>query len=394
MNKSLGLKLSILSISFLLMTRLTISPALAEIGKAFPLVSQESLMMMVVIPSLMGIIFGFIGSILAGYMRAKTLLYIGLAGYLAGGIGPLFVHDYNTLMACRVLLGAGTGLFLPYTSGLIASFYRGDERNQMFGFQSTSVGFGNIITSILAGVLAAIYWKLSFLIYAFGFMTLFFVIVYLEEPKKQGEKQKLTARMYLNPMVLWVCFTLLLYAILYFSFFGYIAFVIDENHYGDAKTAGLATMLMTLGSMLMGLSYGKVLELLKRMTLFVSIILNIAGFMILAQSSGIIHIFVGAFILGTGFGLLMPYAVTLINTYSDEAAYNYSNGLLMVAVNIGTAFAPAVLVTVGKVFGDSGGQFIFKFCAMCMVLAGVLSLIWLFVPSRNSPFLKNAVKNE
>lgn len=393
MNKGLGLKLSILSISFLLMTRLTIAPALAEIGKAFPSVSQESLMMMVVIPSLVGIIFGFIGSILAGYMRVKTLLYIGLAGYLAGGIGPVFTNNYNSILVCRVLLGAGTGLFLPFTSGLIASCYKGSERNQMIGFQSTSVGFGNIITSILAGILAAVYWKLSFLIYAFGFMTLCFVIVYLKEPEKQGEKQKLTAGMYLNPKVIWVCFTLFLYAILYFSFFGYISFVIDENQFGDAKAAGFTTMLMTLGSMLMGIAYGRVFELLGRFSLIVSIILNIAGFMILAQASGITHIFAGAFILGTGFGILMPYAVTLINIYSDKAAYNYSNGLLMVAVNVGTAVAPAILVTVGKAFGDSGGQFIFKFCAMCMVLAGVLSLLWLFAP-RKSSSLKTAVKNE
>lgn len=384
MKNGLGLKLSILSISFLLMTRVTISPALAEIGKAFPSVSQESLMMMVVIPSLVGIFFGFIGSILAGHMRTKTLLYIGLTGYLAGGVGPVFIDDYNTLLACRVLLGAGIGLFLPFTSGLIASFYKGDERNRMIGFQSTSVGFGNIITSIIAGVLAAIYWKLSFLIYVSGFMTLLLVIFFLEEPVKHAEKVTVNARMYLNPMVLWVCFALLLYAILYFSFFGYIAFVIDENHYGDAKAAGFATMLMTLASMLVGLSYGKILELLKRITLLVAILLNVAGFLVLAQASGIIQILVGSFILGMGFGLLMPYSVTMINTYSDETAYNYSNGLLMVAVNIGTAIGPVCLVTVGEIFGNPEGQFIFKFSASCMAIAGVFALIWLFIPRKVS----------
>lgn len=78
MKKDTGLKLALLSISFLLMTRLTISPALAEIGRAFPAVSQESLMMMVVIPSLVGIIFGLLSSLLAGFIRAKILIYLVL----------------------------------------------------------------------------------------------------------------------------------------------------------------------------------------------------------------------------------------------------------------------------------------------------------------------------
>ncbi len=383
MNNNIGLKLSILSISFLLMTRLTISPALAEIGKAFPSVSQESLMMMVVIPSLVGIIFGFLSSILAGFMRAKTLLYIGLTGYLIGGLGPLFINDYKMLLACRVLLGAGTGLFLPFTAGLIASFFNGDERAQMIGFQSTAVGIGNIVTSILAGVLAAIFWNLSFLIYAFGVITLLLTIFCLPEPEKQTvQKSRITAAMYFNPGVLWVCFTLFLYAILYFGFFGYIAFVVDQHQFGDAKASGLATMLMTLGSMLMGLIFSKLIKLFNRFSLSVSLFLNAAGFLILAQSTNIAQIYIGSFFLGVGFGLLMPYAVHLLNIYSDEPAYNYSNGLLMVAVNVGTAMGPKALVTVGKAFNNPDGQFIFQFCAICLAIVTVMAFLWTIIPKR------------
>lgn len=383
MNKNIGLKLSILSISFLLMTRLTISPALAEIGKAFPTVSQESLMMMVVIPSLVGILFGIISSILAGFMKAKTLLCIGLTGYLLGGLGPVLIRDYNALIICRVILGAGTGLFLPFTAGLIASFFNGDERAQMIGFQSTSVGVGNIITSILAGVLAAIFWKLSFLIYAFGVITLLLIILYLPEPEKQTvQKSRITSAMYFNPGVLWVCFTLFLYAILYFGFFGYIAFVIDQHQFGDANASGIATMLMTLGSMLMGLIFGKLIKLLKRFSLSVSLFLNAAGFLILAQSTNLVQIFAGSFLLGLGFGILMPYAVHLLNIYSDEPAYNYSNGLLMVAVNVGTAVGPKVLVTVGNTFNNPDGQFIFQFCAICLAVVTAIAFLWTFMPGR------------
>ncbi|MFV0439543.1 MAG: MFS transporter [Desulfopila sp.] len=286
---------------------------------------------------------------------------------------------------CRVLLGAGTGLFLPFTAGLIASFFQGDERAQMIGLQSTSVGVGNIVTSILAGVLATVFWKLSFLIYGFGLITLVMVIFWLPEPEMVHRKNdRLTMSMYLNPGVLWVCCTLFFYAILYFGFFGYIAFVIDQNHFGDATDSGIATMLMTAGTMSIGLVFGQLVKILKRLTLSAALILNAMGFLILAQATSMGQIYAGSLCLGVGFGVLMPYAVHLLNTYSDESAYNYSNGLLMVAVNIGTAVGPKVLVAVGKAFDNSTGQFIFQFCAICLTLTAALAIVWLAIPQKTS----------
>lgn len=379
------LKTTILSISFLLMTRLTIAPALAEIGKAFPDVSQESLMMMVVMPSLVGILFGFLSSILAGFMKARTLLFIGLAGYLIGGIGPVFTDNYSVLMGFRILLGAGTGLFLPFASGLIAQFFSGHERNQMLGFQSASIGLGNIITSLLAGLLAAMFWKFSFLIYCFGFVTLIMVFFFLPEPEKASDENKarMTKEMYFNKGVLWVFLMLVLYAIIYFAFFGYLAFVIDSKGLGDAKAAGLATMLMTLASMIMGISFGKILQTLKKYTLTTALVINVIAYFTLAGAASIGAIFAGSLLLGAGFGFLMPYAFVTANNYSDQAALNYTNGMLQVAVNVGSAMGPKVLVTIGLIFANPDGQFIFKCCAVALSFATVCAFIWTLVAPKN-----------
>lgn len=382
-NKNV-LKITILSISFLLMTRLTIAPALAEIGKAFPGVSQESLMMMVVMPSLVGIVFGFIASVLSGFMKARTLMLIGLVGYLVGGIGPVFTDSYTVLMGFRALLGAGTGLFLPFASGLIGIFFSGDERNKMLGFQSASIGLGNIVTSLLAGLLAAIFWKLSFLIYAFGFITLFLIFFFLPEPEKSEDeaKSRMTKAMYLNKGVLWVSFSLVLYAIIYFAFFGYLAFVIDSNGLGGAKDAGIATMLMTVASLIMGISFGKIIKTLKRYTLTVSLILNVIAYSLLASAGTIGEIYAGSFILGMGFGFLMPFAFMIANDFSDKEAIGYSNGLLQVAVNVGSALGPVVLVSLGGIFNNPDGQFIFKCCAIALAFATLLAFLWTFVPKK------------
>ena len=155
------LKLSILSISFLLMLRLTISPALAAIGAAVNKDATE-MQMMVVVASLFAIPFGFVSGLVAGKVKTKTILYIGLVLYLIGGLGPMLMPNFTYMIVCRAVLGAGTGLMVPYAAGLIADFFSGEEFNMMIGLQSAITAVGNIITSILAGVLADIDWRLSF----------------------------------------------------------------------------------------------------------------------------------------------------------------------------------------------------------------------------------------
>ncbi len=374
-NSTFGLKVAILSISFLLMMRMTISPALAEIGKAFPHLSMETLMFMVVFPSLVAIIVGFFAGTVTGIFKTKQILYVALILFLIGGIGPVFVTEFKTMMIFRAILGCGTGLLLPFGTGLIAIFFSGRERNQLIGLQSTAIATGNIITSMLAGLLAAIAWNLSFLIYALAAITLFLVITRIPEPPKAESKEGKTRTVSVNRYVLFICTAILFYAIIYFAFFGYISFVIDGNNLGDAKMSGIATMLMTLAALIIGILFGRVVALMKRFALPFSLLLNVIGFGILGLAANLGQIFVAAIVIGVGFGILMPYATMRLNEEADPASLNFVNGLFMTFVNIGTAAAPKILTTIGRLFDNPDGQFIFLFSACCLAVAMIISLV-------------------
>ncbi len=371
-NKGM-LKISILSISFLLMLRLTISPALAEIGKAFPEISQGNLMNMVVVASLVAIPFGFISGILAMKMKKKTILYAGLVLYLVGGLGPMFASSFTVILVFRALLGAGTGLFLPFAAGLIADFFTGEERNKMIGYQSTAVALGNIVTSILAGVLATINWRFSFLIYAFAVITLLLVIIKLPEPerkvKAEGEGKTVNGRM------MFVCGSIFIYAIIYFAFFGYLSFVIDAKQLGTAASTGLATMLMTVASIIMGIIFARFIRVLKNASLPIILIANVIGFYALSAATNFGMIIAGAIFIGIGFGLLMPYGTMKITDAAPPSAVTFANGLFMTFVNIGTAVSPTILVAVGNAFDNPDGQFIFLVCAVALGVGTLISIV-------------------
>ena len=374
MKNNKTLKLAILSISFLLMLRLTISPALAEIGKAFPDASQGDLMNMVILASVMAIPFGFISGVLSNFMKKKTILYIACTCFLIGGLGPIFMPTFTLILACRALLGAGIGLLLPFASGLIADFFTGEERETMIGIQSTAVALGNIITSLMAGVLATINWRLSFLIYAFAIITFFLIAVKIPEPPRI-EKQKNQGGM-VNKKVLFVCFANFLYAVIYYAFFGYLAFVIDSKGLGTAASIGVATMTMTAVSMISGIIFARFVALMKRAALPVMIILNVIGYYVLSVAQSLPMIIVGSIFIGLGFGLIMPFGVSKVTSAAPPSAAVFANGLNMTFVNVGTAVSPTVLVAVGKAFHNTDGQFIFYCCAVALAVGTVISIAY------------------
>lgn len=377
MKKNYFLKFVILSISFLMMIRLTISPALAEIGKAFPEQNQGSLMFMVTLASLVAIPFGLLSGILSSFMKKKPLVILGLVIYIIGGMGPMFANNFTFIIICRCLLGAGTGFFLPMATGLIADFFEGDERNRLLGYQSTAVALGNIVTSVLAGALATILWRYSFLIYAFAIIVLLLVIFKLPEPAKveRGPAEKKV----INFRVVFICVATMIYAIIYFAYFGLLSFVVDGRGFGNAASTGIANMLMTAASLVMGLFFGLFTRIFKKFNLILGILLNVIGFGLLAFASNMAHIFIASLIIGVGFGIVLPTAVMKVTDASPKSQETFSNGLLMTFVNIGTAVSSGLLVVIGNIFGNNDGQFLYRIMAIALLIGMVISIVLAFV---------------
>jgi MFS family permease len=366
------------------MLRLTISPALSVIGQA---VNKDAtqMQMMVIVASLVAIPFGFISGILSGKIKTKTILYISFILYLIGGLGPMLMPNYTFMIICRALLGAGTGLFLPFAAGLIADFFTGEEFTLMIGLQSAAVAIGNIITSALAGILASINWRLSFLIYAFAIVTFFLVAFNIPEPVKV-EKKKEDGNI-INKKMLFVCSSILIYAVIYFSFFGFISYVVDEVG-GNAAESGLASMVMTALSLVVGIMFSKVLHIFKKATLPMVLFMNVVGFLVLSQANNFGIILLGSAFVGIGFGLLMPYGTMRVIESAPKSSATFANGMYMTFVNIGTAISPAILAVVGVAFNKKNdGQFIW-FTASILLIAGTVIAIILALTDKKPKMQK------
>jgi predicted MFS family arabinose efflux permease len=214
------------------------------------------------------------------------------------------------------------------------------------------------------------------LIYGFAIITFILVAIFIPEPEKQVRKSDEKHKM--NKQMTFICIAILIYAVIYFSFFGFISYVVAKFG-GNAAQSGLASMVMTLCSLIMGILFSGVLKLLKRATLPIILILNVVGYYVLSQSTGFGMIVVGAAVVGLGFGLLMPYGTMRIMEAAPKSAASFANGMYMTFINIGTAISPAILAVIGTTFDHKDdGQFIWFVSAILLAVGALISIVMAF----------------
>ncbi|HOW43432.1 MAG TPA: MFS transporter [Candidatus Omnitrophota bacterium] len=192
---NLLVRISILSISLLtVMASAAISPALAKIRQAFPAADITMIKLVLTLPSLLIIPFSLLGGWLAGRMKKKTILLVGLLIYFLGGVGGGLARTITQLLIIRGIFGIGVGLIIPLSISLIADFYEKAERAKMMGLSGSVSHFGGVIFLLLSGWLACFSWRYAFGVYGLSAVIMFTVFFWLPEPpvKQTGGPAKAT----------------------------------------------------------------------------------------------------------------------------------------------------------------------------------------------------------
>ncbi|NTV89429.1 MAG: MFS transporter, partial [Clostridiales bacterium] len=354
---NLTLKLAILSISLLSMGTTIIAPALADIGKAFPDQSQDSIKLLVTMPPVLVIIFTIISGKLSEYISNRLLILLGGVLFVAGGVLPFFSESFAFLMAMRIVLGIGIGFFNPFTSGLITDFFEGTEKETMLGFQGAIINIGSIVTSFIAGIVCTIDWHYSFLVYGIGMITVVMVGLLLPEPvrhvKSKHEKISVDKRVYLYAL------GILLYVALMFCIYTSLSFFMEENKLGNAATSGTAITFMTLGALGISFVFGRLLRLLKGYCIPISVLLTAFGLLIISMSDSPVTVSTGCVLVGVGFGLMNPAVVCRISEISHKAVTKFSISLVFSAFNIGAFISPFIIAIIGSVSGNLTSRYYF-----------------------------------
>lgn len=183
------LMVSILSISLLtVMAGAAVAPALGIIREYFSDEPLTVVQLIISMPALFIAITNLFFGRLCRIFTAKKLTLIGLIMYVVFGCAAGLFSNIYLVLVCRALLGIGVGILMPLSTGLISYYFTKDKQDMqdmLMGYSSAMNMMGGVIATLIAGLLAIVSWRLSFLVYLMGVLCIVLVMLFQQVHQRQ-----------------------------------------------------------------------------------------------------------------------------------------------------------------------------------------------------------------
>ncbi len=365
------------------------TPILAVIALAFP---GENVNLLVALPPLCIIPASLIAAKLSYHMSRKTILTIGQALFVIGGIGGAFAPNFDILLATRVFFGLGCGLVYPIVPTLISQFYAGHERASMMGGANAVGSIIAMVFSTLSGTLAVVGWHVPFFVNIFFVFVLVMQIVFLPKvpPEKDmafaqraaslpPEQKRIGARAWMGVLLMFVTMTISMVYLLKMAIF------IQEADIGDSVMAGLASSSTTFVALVVSLVFARLFKHLKRYTVLVSMAAVALAFTLLAFATSPVGVFAGAVVYGVYLGTIIPYLQTSLSGLVHPYRRTYALSALSMAMFAGQACSSVYVAAVEGVVG-TGTAALFEVMSVTFIALFVVVLAYLLATHKNAGY--------
>lgn len=347
------LMVAILTLSLLtVMAGAAVAPALGVIQEYFSGESKMMVQLIISMPAVFIAVTNLFFEKLCRICKAKTLTLIGLGMYIVFGCGAGLFSNIYLVLVCRALVGVGVGIIMPMSTGLITYYFTRDKQDVLMGYSSAMNMLGGVVATLIAGALAMISWRMSFLVYLLGVISIVPVALWMPNERiiEAGQQKKSTGvfRNY-YPFIVGMFFQMVI-------FFNYPAnFAMESSRLGTVSEAAIP-VIMALGDVfgfLGGLAYPKLKKGLGRSTKVVAPLMFLVGYLLLLFRNGMPGILLGSFLIGAANGIGVPY---FISTASAKAGRNAATTVipaLSVALYIAQFTTPAIVTVCEKILSSA-----------------------------------------
>ena len=129
------------------------------------------------------------------------MLLIGLGFYVVFGCLAGAFSDTRLILICRGLVGIGVGILMPLSTGLISFYFTKDKQAELMGYASAMNMLGGVVATLIAGGLAMVSWRFSFLVYLLGLISVVLCLFWMPNERiydsEKDVKEKGVFRRYL-----------------------------------------------------------------------------------------------------------------------------------------------------------------------------------------------------
>lgn len=278
------------------------APALAGIMADFPNVPPSVIMMFTTIPSLCMVFVCPIYAKIQRHFRKRSILWFCAILYVVGGVSAAFMNDVYAILLTRIIQGISISILVPMEADLLCDFFEGHERHTMVGLDNAVMSIGGMMLQMLGGFLARFDWHYCFLAYLVSILFFAVALSYVPEPEKKAypsnedtseascEKDSPLqvdfsamkdppGKHFSMPLITWGHIALhTLFFIFMFAVLTNTSSIIVSEGISDEGGAGIALGILSLGTILSGLFFGKVFRILQYNILILGYGLALGGF--------------------------------------------------------------------------------------------------------------------
>ena len=363
---------AILSLSLLtVMAGAAVAPALGVIQSYFSEASPVLIQMVISVPAIFIVLTNAVFPALCRRFRARTLVLIGLLLYTVGGCAAGVFSKIWLVLVMRALVGVGVGIIMPMSTGLLSFYYPPERLDALMGLSSAMNQMGGVVATLLAGLLANLSWRASFLVYLMGLLSILLCLVFLpndsiapptESAGNRGSAFRSSFR-YILAMFL-----------LMSSFFLYPAnFALETTTEGLIPQQFIAVIMamMDFVAFLGGLLFVRCKLLLGGRMKLLAPVLFLAGYLLLAFWGGWGGTLLGSVCIGFANGVGIPFLISQASLRVGKSAATTVIPLLSAALYLAQFLSPVLMGAVNRL---SGGVSHLPYCFAAVLSA--LFLLW------------------
>ncbi len=380
---------SLLSLSLLAQTAPSISIANTQLAEAFPNASQSMIELISTLPNFSVLFLILFAEAIGNKFGIKRTILFGLALYTIGGVVPAISTSFPLIIAARLLMGLGIGLFNPYSVSLMYRFYDGQQLKGMLGFQNTAQNLGNAAFGFLLSALILGGWRTAFTGFFVGLIPLILIWLFVTIPDdkatsaevtqapKSSFKDAVNGHILLLALLFLVTFAMFLMMTIKMAILG------QETGLFSPSTASSILALLGLASMVAALLYAPVSKLIGNFILPVSFTGIALGFYLVATASSTVVVTAGVIIAGIFFGWVFPQAFLRVAQVGPKNGGTLTTSVILMGINLGSAFAAPMVNGIAGLFGQTSAAGVLGMVAIGFTILAVIEYVYNFFDRKN-----------
>lgn len=376
---------------------LAVSPILGDLTKIFPKATDLDIQMLTSLPSLLIIPFVLLGGKLTEKVDFVRILQIGLWLFAASGVLYLLSNKMWQLIVVSALLGIGSGLIIPLSTGLISRYFVGTYRVKQFGLSSSITNFTLVIATAVTGYLAEESWHLPFIVYLLPLVSIM-LIGHLKTNRPEsvsatssqgiraaelaaidtgGSKYGIHIRHLIQLMAFYGVTTYIVLAVIF-----NLPFLMEKHHFSSGNS-GLMISLFFLAITVPGFCLDKIVGYLKERTKLYSLLAIGLGLLLIWIAPIEWLIIPGCILVGLGYGVIQPMLYDKTTHTALPQKTTLALAFVMMMNYLAILIYPFLVDFFQKLFHTQSQEFPFVF----NLLITIAAFFWAYL--RRNTFLFN-----